>query len=228
MMNAKSLVASLFGILLILVLLLTSVDVFSFDRSYFASQSKSLDVAEKIGVSDADLALSTDVLLDYLRDKRDDLDVMVTISGQRQPMYNQREIDHMVDVKVLYLNAMLFRNIAMILCGVIAAILFAIYQKKAFRYLARGIQNASTIFAVILVFLIGYALVDFNAFWTQFHHIFFRNDLWLLDPNTDNLILMVPLPFFFGLVIRIVLGFIASFGLINLAAWFVQRSPQKS
>ncbi len=48
-----------------------------------------------------------------------------------------------------------------------------------------------------------WAAVDFNAFWINFHKLFFTNDLWLLDPAKSVLINMVPSQFFFDLVMRI-------------------------
>jgi integral membrane protein (TIGR01906 family) len=227
MMHAKSTIATLFGILIILVLLLTSIDIFSLDRAFFKSQYRKLDVAHEIGVSEADLMKSTDVLLDYLKDKRDDIDVIVTIDNVQRPMFNQREIDHMVDVKVLYRNAMQFRNLCLIIDIAIAILLLAMYRSKAIRLISRGIRNASIVCGVILAFLSVYALVDFYGFWTQFHQLFFRNDLWLLDPNTDNLILMVPGPFFFTLLFRIVGAFAGSLIIINILAYFGQKGVKK-
>lgn len=227
MMHAKSYVSTLFGILLILVLLITCIDVFSLDRAFFLSQYKKLDVAENIGVSETDLVKSTDVLLDYLRDTRNDLNVTVMIDGTQRQMFNQREIDHMVDVKVLYRNAVFFRNLSLIIGSIIGVLLIAMYRRKAIRLLSRGIVNASIVFGVILAFVAVYAIVDFYGFWTQFHQLFFRNDLWLLDPNTDNLILMVPEPFFFALVFRIVGGFSLSLIIVNVLAYFGQRKGEK-
>lgn len=226
MLNFKSWLSTFFGFLLILVLLLTSVDIFSFDRGFYQDQYEKLDVALNIGVSEQDITKATDVLLDYLQGKRDDMDVIVTIDGELEPMFNQREIDHMVDVVVLYDNAMLVRNLSLILSLAILLMLGVMYRKKALRLLARGIQNASVVFGVILAFLATYALVDFYGFWTQFHHVFFTNDLWLLDPNTDNLILMVPGEFFFALVFRIVGGFVAALIVVNVLAFIVQRKKE--
>jgi integral membrane protein (TIGR01906 family) len=228
MMHAKSYVATLFGILLILVLLITSVDIFSLDRAFFLSQYKKLDVAADIGLSEEDLVKSTDVLLGYLRATRNDLNVTVTIDGKPQQMFNQREIDHMVDVKVLYRNAIFVRNLSLILGLAIGGLLLAMYRRKAIRLLARGVANASIVFGVILAFVAVYAIVDFYGFWTQFHQLFFRNDLWLLDPSTDNLILMVPESFFFTLVFRIVGGFSLSLIVVNALAYFGQKKGDKN
>jgi integral membrane protein (TIGR01906 family) len=44
--------------------------------------------------------------------------------------------------------------------------------------------------------------MDFDALWTRFHQIAFRNDLWQLDPSTDYLIMLFPEPFWFTATIR--------------------------
>ena len=53
--------------------------------------------------------------------------------------------------------------------------------------------------------------VDFDAFWTAFHHVAFRNDLWLLNPSTDLMINLFPAAFFSKLVFRIVMMFAIGF-----------------
>ena len=49
-------------------------------------------------------------------------------------------------------------------------------------------------------------MTDFHRYFMIFHEIFFKNDLWLLDPDTDLLIRMLPEGFFLDMVKRI--GFI--------------------
>jgi integral membrane protein (TIGR01906 family) len=57
---------------------------------------------------------------------------------------------------------------------------------------------------VALVVLVGIAsLIDFDGLWTRFHQVAFRNDLWLLDPATDYLIMLFPEPFWFTATIGI-------------------------
>ena len=57
---------------------------------------------------------------------------------------------------------------------------------------------------VALVVLVGVlSFLDFDALWTRFHQIAFRNDLWLLDPSRDYLIMLFPEPFWLAATIRI-------------------------
>ena len=224
MKRTESLITKIFQIIwsvcLITVLLLSSVDLFCFNRSFYEKQYEKLGVAQTISISDEDLTLATEVLLDYIQDKRDDLNVQAVISGQMQEVFNQREIDHMVDVKALYLNAMTVRNLAAGILAVLSIWFYATRKKNTLGSLAKSFIQVSVVIMAVFAALIVYAAMDFSSFWWQFHQIFFAgNDLWILDPNTDVLIMMVPQEFFFALVFRIVLGFAVSYGLcLALAA----------
>ena len=48
-----------------------------------------------------------------------------------------------------------------------------------------------------------YAALNFDAAFTLFHKLLFRNDLWLLDPRTDVLIRICPESMFMDMGIRI-------------------------
>ena len=58
------------------------------------------------------------------------------------------------------------------------------------------------------------ALVDFNAVFVMFHHLFFDNDLWIFDPAEDYMIRMLPEGLFADMAARI--GVIFAAGLVIL------------
>src|SRR5205823_14828103 len=61
----------------------------------------------------------------------------------------------------------------------------------------------STGLIVALIALVGVlSFLDFDALWTRFHQIAFRNDLWQLDPSRDYLIMLFPEPFWLAATIR--------------------------
>jgi integral membrane protein (TIGR01906 family) len=41
---------------------------------------------------------------------------------------------------------------------------------------------------VFALFLIIVGMNNFTYLFTKFHHVFFDNDLWILDPRHDNLV----------------------------------------
>lgn len=67
-------------------------------------------------------------------------------------------------------------------------------------------------FCLMIIFLITAGLAalistDFTKYFVIFHHIFFDNDLWILDARTDLLINIVPEPFFMDTAARIGITF---------------------
>ena len=76
--------------------------------------------------------------------------------------------------------------------------------------------GAALFFAVLAV-LAGIIATDFNKYFIIFHHIFFNNDLWMLNPDTDLLINIVPEPFFMDTAARIA----ATYGVSVLAVFAI-------
>lgn len=209
--------------LLSAAILLTVVDICSFNKDFYRKEYERDLTYERIGMSEDDLMAATDTLLDYLKDKRDDIVIRCTVSGVERDVFNERETAHMIDVKDLYRNALLCRNIFFAVSLVILA--FTWYRnKKQFPELVRSGFRSGLLFMMIFVFFIGiWVMTDFDAFWTNFHHVFFRNDLWLLDPATSIMINMFPSVFFDDLVVRILMFFIAAAallaGIIYIPKW---------
>lgn len=90
--------------------------------------------------------------------------------------------------------------------------------------------GTGAVFAAALV-LAGVISTDFSKYFIVFHHIFFNNDLWLLDPRTDMLINIVPEGFFMDTAFRIGLTFLGAvvvfFG-ICLYLWRKQKGKKLS
>ena len=63
----------------------------------------------------------------------------------------------------------------------------------------------------------------------MFHHIFFHNDLWILDPATDMLINIVPEGFFSDTVLHIGITFFLYVAVVfGLALFFLRKSKKNS
>ena len=221
------------GLAVAAVALTTAVSWASFDRGYYRATYSRLDTAADIGISHEDLERATDVLLDYLAGRRADLDVEVTrlADGETFDLFNAREREHMVDVQQLYLAALRVRAVALALVLACLLVVVALGRRGelAFwlRQLHRGMLVAIALLALAIAALAVWAIVDFPRFWTQFHLIFFNNDLWILNPATDMLIRMVPEPFFYGLVLRIIVATVAAIAsavaLVGLLEWGARR-----
>ena len=209
--------------LLIVAVFLTLVDACCFDRSFYVKEYKKNGTAEVIGISDEQLMMVTEHLLGYLEDTEEVLKIDAEIGGVVRNVFDERDTMHMVDVKVLYQNAMLVRNVTLILALVIFGYNLLHMKKGVVASLAVSFYKALGAFMMICAAVLIGAAVDFDAMWRFFHTIFFSNDLWLLDPNVSVLINMVPLQFFFDLVTKVVVLFIAFLAGCSTIFLFVVR-----
>ena len=120
-------------------------------------------------------------------------------TGGVQPAFSEKENAHLADVRGLVTALKACRYVA---GGGAAAVVAALYLLKK-KERPAVLQSAVRGFALSALFLLGVGLMlavwgvlNFpGLFWT-FHQIAFRNDLWLLDPQKDLLMALMPLPFF--------------------------------
>ncbi len=195
------------------------IDITCFNRAFYAYEYPKNDVALTIGISDDDLNKATDVLLGYITGEYDSLDVKVTIDDKELMMFNEREIAHMVDVRDLYNTVSMVRFIALIIFIICMAYLLIIKAKDIFSAFYLAYKRVIVVITAVIAGLSVFAIADFDTFWRSFHHVFFANDLWLLDPNVDRLIMMVPGQFFFDLVLLIIIVFIV----LSIITYFLLR-----
>ena len=203
----------------ILNLFISAIFLLSFNRGYYAKMYARLEVAQTIGVSDHDLNRATDALLAYVSGNRETLDLKVAVNGYEIEMFNQREKDHMIDVKALYQSADCFRFVTTIFVATMILTSIGVGDYIDLKLNRDCLQTGLMILFMIIGFLGTYALLDFESFWIHFHTFIFSNDLWLLNPNVDRLIMMVPYEFFLGLVTRIVIAISAIYAAC-VGVWF--------
>jgi len=181
---------------IIFSLAFTAMEVVIFDEARFHRSYEENDLYDFIGVDEDDLKEITHEMMNYLHGKRDDLIMFADIDGENQQVFEEREILHMVDVKKIFLGGIKIRNISAVLAAVLLGVLFAMNKKKAIKPLcASYLWSMGAILALAIVLGI-FMLIDFSAVFLKFHLLFFDNDLWLLDINTDVLIQMLPESFF--------------------------------
>ena len=201
--------------------LLGSIHFWCFNESFYKSEHDKLilygkHISEYIGISDEDLQKLTHFTLTYLNDPKATLDIQMEVKGKTREIFTDDEKAHMVDVQKLNLTA----NYLLIGSGVVFAISMILYIVKKYPFSDLSLSYKRVLlYVLVFVGCIGmWILIDFDSFWTFFHHIFFAgNDLWLLDLRSDILIMIVPPEFFNHLVITIVITFVSlimSFGLI--------------
>lgn len=201
------LTSAVFIVMLILLLLFTDVQMVAFDNNYYSQQYEKYQIPQSIGISKPDLLNATDILLDYINEKRENLNFEMTINGQKREFFSERDKLHMIDVQRLFVQGKLIRNIAFWYCVIFLVLFFYKAKNRDIRFSKLLIY--ASVAGIIPIVVLGILMsIDFYKYFTIFHEIFFDNDLWQLEPAKDMLINMFPEAFFSDTAFRIVFYYI--------------------
>lgn len=113
--------------------------------------------------------------------------------GTEVSCFNTREQTHMADcLQLFYLcrGVMLLSAAATCLC-ILALVLWKLWGKGT-----AGFLTGNGLVLLLCLTLVVWGLADFEGLFVRFHQTFFSNDLWLLNPQTDLLIRLMPTQFF--------------------------------
>lgn len=202
---------------LMIVLLITSVETVAYwTPGYYEKEYAKYQVTDAVQMEMDDLLEVTDEMMAYLRGRREDLHVPTIVAGQPREFFNDREIAHMEDVRGLFIGGLRLRLAGLIGIAVCLIVLAAL-KTDLRRVLPRSVCAGTGLFFAVVCVLAAVIFSDFSKYFIMFHHIFFDNDLWILDPRTDLLINIVPEPFFMDTAARIALIFGAAVAVVFLA-----------
>ena len=214
----------LFVVVVPVILLLTDVQLVAYDRGYYRSEYAKYNVPVNIGMDMDRLMESTEKLILYLENKRDDLDFKGDFIKGAEEFFSQRDKQHMVDVKRLFINGFYIRNISLLYAIVF---LFLMFWKKPIGSRLRKLAHYGIAIAVAgiapVLLIVTLMSIDFYKYFTVFHKIFFTNDLWLLDPAVDRLVNIFPEEFFTDMAFRISYLYIAEMTLILFGSILVLK-----
>ena len=186
------------------ILFITSIQaVVYWNPGYFEKEYTKYQVLDDLPpMTMEDLLDVTDEMMDYLKGDRADLHVVTTMGGETREFFNDREIAHMEDVRDLFLGAIFLRRVCLVAAVACLALLFGL-KAQIRSVLPPALCLGTGLFFGILAVLAAVISTDFSKYFVVFHHIFFKNDLWILNPETDMLINIVPEGFFLDTAARI-------------------------
>ena len=203
-----------FGWCFLLSLSIVSICQVAFEREIYASFYEEEQLDQQLHVEDGVAFESLNSLLDYIEGKSDSI----------AAVFNEKEIQHMKDVRGLYDVAIRVKWVCLSSMLGIAVYFFYYHKKHMFSYLARGILQSSLCFFACLLILGMWAFTDFTDFWYRMHTLVFSNDLWLLDPATDFMILICPEALFSTICLRAGLIFsVVLAGSLAWSAWYLLK-----
>ena len=152
------------------------------------------DVGETTGLEEAELDRVADGLRAYFNSGEENISLSVLKDGKSFEVFNEREVGHLKDVKGL------FRLVYVLLLGTgVYACVYAGANLLGWRdrRLYRGLVGGGGLTLVIMLAIGLAAAINFDWLFLNFHLLSFTNDLWMLDPSTDYLIMLFPRGFWF-------------------------------
>jgi len=185
------------------------------------------DAERRTGLDRPQIDASGADLRAYFLSDQERADFTVTTpDGITEPLFSEREVLHMVDVKRL-LNRTYDAGWAAI--GIIVAFLAGVWYWRRPRIrdaLAQAGFHAGAAVGVAIATLSLVAISGFDSAFRQFHLLFFTNDLWQLSTR-DRLIQLFPQGFFFETTMLIGGTTIALAGAVALTGWWWRRSRRR-
>lgn len=137
--------------------------------------------------------------IDYLLGRITHAQLVQTKLPDGSPLFNPRELSHMLDVQILTVKVLgVWRSLLIYLALVTGTSWLLDLRFELLKAIKKGAQV--TIFLILAVLF--YLVINFNQLFTQFHQIFFEGDSWLFYLS-DNLIRLFPLRFWRDLFVFI-------------------------
>ena len=169
---------------------------------------------------------------DYLDGKTPVTQIANPETGETEPAFSDKENLHMADVKGI---VSLLKIVRWTGGGIVVFALLLLYLKskenKAW-FLSDAVEGfalAALFLLLIATVLAIWGAVNFDGLFVTFHKLSFSNDLWILNPNTDLLVALMPLPFFIWYAGEMLKSMLPVLGMMLLViiAWMKTRKTQK-
>lgn len=163
-----------------LVLLSIPLSIFLNFSGYYFSKFKQLSIYKDFEETETAVNTRFSEMLNFINGREHNLN---------QYFWSNEDKLHLSDVRhlVISFNALVTLN------SIFLLILFFKKQNLLTENLEFAFKGAGVIFLVSLILII----INFQNAFIIFHKILFRNDYWMLDPTTSNLIKYFPQQIFF-------------------------------
>lgn len=199
-------------LLIPIIILLANFAFLAFNEKYYERQYTKNAVYDQIPKEQVDGA--TEQLINYLRDGKE-------LQGD---YFNAKEKEHLKDVR----NIINFLMITLSISIMVGAAIIVISFKKNKRLFGMSLI-AGGLLTILLIVGLYFILTNFHYAFLKSHELTFNNELWLLDPATDKLIVMFPENFFYGITQNIVVrSLITAVATTAIGALFLRKHKIQS
>lgn len=127
--------------------------------------------------------------MQYLFDRSGELSLSNLKFSDGSKIYNEREISHMLDVKVLLLQSLNIFYLTLLFYGIMIAIAL---KSNGIHMIWRGLFRGGWLTISLVVLILAAIVISFDELFTLFHKVFFSGDTWLFN-YSDTLIRLFPM-----------------------------------
>jgi integral membrane protein (TIGR01906 family) len=145
------------------------------------------------GFTDEERLVVADTAINYLRSDAG-IEILGDLEGEEGPLFNERELTHMVDVKVVTRQAFLAHGLLGLLIAFALGALLILQNAQP--QVSTSLFQGSLVTIALLLALVALVYLSFDWFFTQFHLAFFEGDSWIFA-FSDTLIRLFPTRFWY-------------------------------
>lgn len=216
----KKIVSVLLGIIIPFIFFVSSITLLSQITAFYTYEFEKLNTIEKANIEEVSPNDMAEMMVEYIKGKREIFQLSAQVNHKEQNLFNNKEQQHMKDVKALIHLGNWVSGIGI---GLIIILYFLLYKIDK-SLLRRMYKITLGVYILFLVGLMVMSKINFNKGFNLFHEIFFTNDLWILNPNKDILLMLMPLNFFMdALILALILETII-IALLGVITWRITKT----
>jgi integral membrane protein (TIGR01906 family) len=174
-------------------------------------------VSQTTGLAQSELDKAATSLIAYFNSADETISVTVMKDGKPLELFNEREAAHLRDFKGLIWLA--YRVLLGTLTYALVYVGLSLFFWKERRRLAWGLVGGSGLTLVLMLALGLGILFNFDRLFWQIHLIAYTNELWLLDPTRDYLIMLFPQGFWYDTFLCCALATAAAAVILGVVGW---------
>ena len=190
------------------ILAVFAVDIVSRDYAWVEREYKKLNVSHVTDMSDEDMTAVFSLMMAYSRGDADSLEIEVTEFGHKTLMFNNEELSHMRDVRVLLTTVLKLRYILPIITLILLTLSFLALRSDTFGVLSKAYLILLAAVLILGILLAIWAVADFDSFWEVFHIVFLDLESSTFSYSESRMIRICPAELFFDMIARfaVILG----------------------
>ena len=191
-------------IIIPIIVLFSFTMFFAFGSGIYLRHIEEENLEIRIDLSKEEIPRAVEHITTYIKGTKSDFNFTGrNKEGSTVSIFGQREIDHMKDVRKLFDYLKWVTMIGLLIVLVFLKLLKS--DDKGIITLADVFYKSGVLSIVLSMIISALVVTNFDKYFTKFHEAVFTNDLWLLDPQTDVLIQILPITFFINITMKILL-----------------------